>query len=150
MAIFFAGVAKLADARDSKSRGSNTMSVRVRPPAPVGPLTMKPDCIFCAIIAGQAPAEIVTETDDILVVKDIAPKAPIHYLIIPKHHYKDIQSFSPTDCCLAGKMIKMAQRLSNEIEEAQDFRLVINNGYNAGQRIFHVHAHFLAGTVIAE
>ena len=107
-------------------------------------------CIFCSIIARTVPAHIIAETEDILVIQDIAPKASIHYLIIPKKHIKDVQSFGPGDCCLAGKIIKMAQKLSLDIPGAQDFRLVFNNGYNAGQRVFHVHAHFLAGSQIAE
>lgn len=103
------------------------------------------DCIFCKIISGQIPAEIIAQNDDILVIKDIVPKAPIHYLIIPKKHIRDVQSFGTGDCCIAGKMFKMAQKLSSEDERARDFRLLINSGSQAGQCVFHVHMHFLAG-----
>ncbi len=108
------------------------------------------NCIFCKIIARQAPATIITETDDIIVIKDIAPKAAIHYLIIPKKHIKDVSSFERGDCCNGSKMLLMAQKLSQEVPGAQDFRFIINNGYGAGQRVFHVHAHFLAGAGLSE
>jgi histidine triad (HIT) family protein len=107
---------------------------------------MIPDCIFCKIIAGLLPSEIIAQNDDICVIKDIAPKASIHYLIMPKKHIKDLRSLEAKDCCLGSKMLKMAQQLSLNNEEAKDFRLVINNGYNAGQRVFHLHMHFLAGS----
>lgn len=108
------------------------------------------DCIFCKIVAGSMTSNIIAQTDELIVIKDIAPKAPIHYLIIPKKHVKDIQSLERTDCCLASKMVLMAQRLSKETTGAHDFKFVINSGYEAGQRVFHLHAHFLAGPLLAE
>ena len=108
------------------------------------------DCIFCKIIAKEVPSSIVAETGDVLVIKDRAPKAPIHYLIMPKKHIKDIQSFERTDCCYGSKMIMMAQHLSKTVQDAEEFRLVVNSGHKAGQRVFHVHMHFLAGMEMAE
>ncbi|MGC2310974.1 MAG: HIT domain-containing protein [Candidatus Babeliaceae bacterium] len=108
------------------------------------------DCIFCKIIARQLPSTIIDETDDILVIQDIHPKAAIHYLIMPKKHIKDIQSFEKGDCCYGSKMMRMAQHLSQKDSRAHDFKFLINNGYNAGQRVFHVHAHFLAGSLLPE
>ncbi|MFA6066318.1 MAG: HIT domain-containing protein [Candidatus Babeliaceae bacterium] len=108
------------------------------------------DCVFCAIIERQIPSEIVSENNDIIVIKDRAPKAPIHYLIIPKKHIKDIQSFAPQECCYGSKMMRMAQTLSSEIAGASEFKFLINNGHNAGQRVFHLHAHFLAGTLFTD
>ena len=133
----------MADARDSKSRGSNTVSVRVRPPAPKRRVSMESDCVFCKIISRKLPAEVIAEDDDILVIKDIAPKAPIHYLIMPKQHYKDLQDLD--NCCVGAGMLMMAKRVAETYPEAKDFKLVMNNGYNAGQRVFHLHMHFLAG-----
>jgi histidine triad (HIT) family protein len=110
----------------------------------------KTDCVFCKIIARQIPSSIVKETGNLIVIKDIAPKAPIHYLIIPKKHIKDIQSMDRTDAIYGSAIFSMAQELSKELQEPRDFRLVISSGYNAGQRVFHLHSHFLAGTTMAE
>lgn len=101
------------------------------------------NCIFCKIIARQIPSTIVAENDDIIVIKDINPKAPIHNLIIPKKHIPDIQSFTPEDMHLSQSMIAMAQELHQK--DKQDFRLVVNSGKNAGQVVFHVHMHYLSG-----
>lgn len=108
------------------------------------------DCIFCKIINGEMQSIIIDQTDDIIVIKDINPKTSIHYLIIPKKHIKDIQSFERGDCCYGSKMMMMAQRLSQKNDNAREFKFLINSGYNAGQRVFHVHAHFLAGERLPE
>lgn len=110
----------------------------------------KNDCIFCKIIARQVPSSIIKENGNLLVIKDIAPKAPIHYLIISKKHIKDIQSMERPDAILGSAMLSMAQELSKELQEPRDFRFMINSGYNAGQRVFHLHAHFLAGTTMVD
>lgn len=101
------------------------------------------NCIFCKIIARQIPSNIVAENNEIIVIKDINPKAPIHNLIIPKKHIPDIQSFTPEDMHLSQSMIAMAQELHQKDKE--DFRLVVNSGKNAGQVVFHLHMHYLSG-----
>lgn len=101
--------------------------------------------IFTKIINREIPAKIIDETEDLIVLQDIAPKAPIHYLIVPKKEIKDVQSFSNEDFHYAEKMFRMAQKLSQTVPGAQDFRIVINSGAGAGQQVFHVHMHFLAG-----
>jgi len=103
------------------------------------------DCIFCSIIAGEMPSTRIAETETVLVIKDIAPKAPIHYLIIPKKHIPDIQSLQAEDAGFTADMIMMAQKLSQDLPDAKAFRLVINSGADAGQCVFHVHMHFLSG-----
>lgn len=103
-------------------------------------------CIFCKIIAGNMPSDIITETDDIIVIKDIYPKASIHYLIIPKKHICDMRSLTKEDDHLAASIFAVAQHLSSSLLDSSDFRLVTNNGPSAGQIIFHLHIHFLAGT----
>ncbi len=103
------------------------------------------ESIFSKIIAREIPAKIIAENDEIIVIEDIAPKAPIHYLIIPKQEIRDIQSFEEQDFKVAGALFKMAQQLSRTVPGAKDFRLLINNGAGAGQKVFHIHMHFLAG-----
>lgn len=102
------------------------------------------DCIFCKIISGIIPAQKVHETDDIIVVKDIAPKAPIHYLIIPKKHIPDIKSCDQIDQAMLGNILLAAQRLSLMHNDCE-FKLVSNNGKSVGQSVFHIHFHFLTG-----
>lgn len=103
------------------------------------------DCIFCKINSKELPADIIAETDDLFVIRDIAPKAPIHYLIIPKKHVADVQSFDEADEALAGKLLMMARKLSKQLPGTQDFRLLVNSGPAVGQKVFHLHVHMLAG-----
>jgi histidine triad (HIT) family protein len=142
-----AEMAELVDARDSKSRGGNIVSVRFRlsAPQPKRQMLMKMQpCIFCKIIAQEIPTNIIAERDDVLVIQDIAPKAPIHYLIIPKKHVKDIQSLELIDLTMAGNLFLMAKQLSYRLPSGA-FRLLMNNGTEVGQSVFHMHLHFLAG-----
>jgi histidine triad (HIT) family protein len=110
----------------------------------------KQDCIFCKIIAKQVPTNIIQENESVIVIKDIAPKTPIHYLIIPKKHVSDIQSLAETDESLAGKLLMMARKLSKKLPGSGDFKLIANSGVQAGQKVFHLHFHFLAGINMGE
>ena len=103
------------------------------------------NCVFCKIIDKKIQSDIIIESNEIIVIKDIAPKTNLHLLIIPKKHIKDILSFEHNDFDYAPKMFLMAKYLSDKFEDAKNFKLVINNGSGAGQAIFHVHMHFLAG-----
>ncbi len=103
------------------------------------------DCIFCKIIQKQLPAKIVKESEQVIVFNDINPKAPIHYLIVPKKHINDIQSLEQSDINLANHMFDIAKQISKDLNA--DFKFVINSGAQAGQRVFHLHAHFLSGKV---
>ncbi|MCX5924005.1 MAG: HIT domain-containing protein [Candidatus Dependentiae bacterium] len=107
---------------------------------------MNQDCVFCKIISGQIPSKIIEETDDIIVIKDIQPKALVHYLIIPKKHIANIQSCTQQDQALFGSMLLMAQKLSASLAGSQEFKLISNNGASVGQSVFHIHMHFLSGS----
>ena len=98
-------------------------------------------------MAKEIPSDPIAETDTLLVIKDINPRAPIHYLIIPKKHLKDIRDFSGIDKELAGDIILMAKNLS---KDSGEFKLVSNNGKSVGQSVFHSHFHFLAGKEMSD
>lgn len=108
------------------------------------------NCIFCKIITGQIPGKIIHETDLAIVLQDIAPQAPIHYLIIPKQHVQDLATC--TDKQVLIDLLSIPAYLSQYIVQSQlaqsgDFKLITSNGYAAGQRVFHLHFHFLAGKI---
>ena len=107
-------------------------------------------CIFCKIIAKEIPSTIIAENDQIIVIKDINPKAPIHYLIIPKKHISDITGFDDSDVNLAGSMVLMAKQIAAGLPGSRAFKLLVNNGPDAGQCVFHVHFHLLAGKKMSD
>ncbi len=112
---------------------------------------MESNCVFCKIIARQLPSNIIAETEDIIVIDNIAPKTPIHYLIIPKKHVANINELNQEDVTLAGDMILMAKKISEDLPaSSQHFRLSVNNGVGAGQVVFHLHIHFLAGMTFSD
>ena len=101
-------------------------------------------CIFCKIVEGEIPSNKVYENDDFLAFHDIAPKAPIHILIIPKKH---IENFQQCDGEVMSKATIFIQKVASMMGLDKDgYRLVTNNGENGGQEVFHLHFHLLGGT----
>ena len=101
--------------------------------------------IFERIVAREIPAEIVAETDRLLAIRDIAPKAPLHLLVFPKTaQYRTVSELAAGDPVLLAEVVATAQSLASEHGDGE-FRLVFNSGSGAGQTVFHVHAHVLAG-----
>jgi diadenosine tetraphosphate (Ap4A) HIT family hydrolase len=111
-------------------------------------LTADQNCIFCKIISGQIPSKIIYQTDYSIVLQDIAPQAPIHYLIIPKNHIQDIISCTNPD--IVVDLMSIPAILANQLGGQTAFKLLTNNGYAAGQRVFHLHFHFLSGKTFNE
>lgn len=101
--------------------------------------------IFTRIREGEIPGEILAETENVFALRDIAPKAPVHLLVIPKtERYRDVVELAAGDPALLAEMVEVAHGLARDYTDG-DFRLVFNTGANAGQTVFHVHAHVLGG-----
>ena len=108
-------------------------------------MTTSEPTIFERIIAREIPADIVHETDTVIAFRDIAPKAPVHLLVVPKTaQYRTVAELAAGDPGLLAEVVAVAQELAREHADG-GFRLVFNTGPNAGQTVFHVHAHVLAG-----
>lgn len=106
---------------------------------------MEQDCIFCQIVAGEADAERVYETDTVLAFRDTNPQAPTHILIVPKKHIPRVADLQPEDAALMGDVLAAARDVAEQEGVADGFRLVMNNGRTAGQSVFHIHLHLVAG-----
>lgn len=107
---------------------------------------MSEPSIFTRILNGEIPAEILAETERAFAVRDIAPQAPVHILVIPKTpDYRDVAELAAGDPSLLAELIGFAHDLAAKHTADGDFRLVFNTGANAGQSVFHVHAHVLGG-----
>ncbi len=101
--------------------------------------------IFSRIVAREIPATILAETDRVIAFPDIAPKAPVHVLVVPKtEQYRNVVELAAGDPGLLAEVVAVANSLAAELTDG-DFRLIFNTGANAGQTVFHVHAHVLGG-----
>ena len=101
--------------------------------------------IFQKIIDKEIPSEILYEDDLCVVIKDIAPKAPVHLLVIPKKLITKLSESSDEDSQLLGHLMTIVKKMAKEFEIDDAFNVVINNGENAGQTVFHLHIHILGG-----
>jgi len=108
------------------------------------------DCIFCKIIAGQIPAAKIFEDENIIVFKDITPKAPVHLLAIPKTHFATIQDIPEPEMGIITKLFSAIAKTVQTLGLCEKgYRLVINSGERAGQAVPHIHVHILAGRELA-
>lgn len=108
------------------------------------------DCIFCRIVRREIQATIVHEDEDFLAFRDVNPQAPVHDLVIPKRHVARAAEFEERDTALAGALILRGTALARkEGLDAGGYRLVLNNGADGGQTVFHVHLHVLGGRPMA-
>ncbi len=106
------------------------------------------ETIFSKIIDRKIPADIVYEDDLSLAFKDINPQAPVHILIIPKKPIVMLADSHPDDQVLLGHLLLVANQVAREVGIAEAFRLVLNNGAQAGQSVFHLHLHLLGGRIL--
>ena len=105
-----------------------------------------PDCLFCKIIAGQIPGTILYKDERVVVLKDINPQAPMHVLVVPRRHIATLNDLGPEEDALVGEMIRRGAAMANEHGYAEEgYRTVFNCNAGAGQTVFHIHLHLLAG-----
>jgi histidine triad (HIT) family protein len=102
-------------------------------------------CLFCRIASGEIPSKKIYEDDDVVAFHDIHPAAPVHFLVVPKMHLDSLLDARSEHEALFGKMIGLAPRLAKEQGCDNGFRVVINNGPDGGQEVFHLHIHILGG-----
>jgi histidine triad (HIT) family protein len=104
------------------------------------------DCLFCKIRDGQIPAAVTYRDDHVLAFKDISPKAPFHQLVVPLRHVARLADAEPDDGALLGRLLLAAAKLAKDAGYGESgFRVVMNSGAGAGQSVFHIHLHVLAG-----
>jgi histidine triad (HIT) family protein len=103
------------------------------------------DTLFAKIIKRQIPADIVYEDDLCLAFRDVNPQAPVHILLVPKKPLDMLSSAAADDQALLGHLLLAAGKITRELKIDGAFRLVVNNGKDSGQTVFHLHMHILAG-----
>ena len=104
------------------------------------------DCIFCKIVSGEIPSQKLYEDDEFLAFKDLNPQAPVHLLLIPKKHIRNIMELEATDAALMGRFLFKAQELAKNNGCAENgARFVINCKSHGGQTVDHLHCHILGG-----
>ena len=104
------------------------------------------ECLFCRIVTGESPADIVYEDDAVVAFRDIYPKAPVHLLIVPRRHIPSVSDLEPADAELVGHCFVAARRLGEATGFAtRGYRVSVNCGPEGGQVVYHLHFHFTAG-----
>jgi histidine triad (HIT) family protein len=102
------------------------------------------DCLFCKIVAGEVPADVVHETEHTIAFRDIEPKAPTHVLVIPRNHHENVVTLTADEPATTSELVEAAAAVAAK-EGLEGFRLVFNTGRAAGQLVMHTHAHVLGG-----
>ena len=111
---------------------------------------MAEETLFSKIIKGEIPAEIIYEDEHCVAIKDIAPKAPVHLLVIPRKIIPRIIDAEAEDQALLGHLMLAAGKIAEQAGVGDAFRLIVNNGAGAGQTVFHLHVHILGGKGFSE
>lgn len=106
------------------------------------------NCIFCKIVAGEIPSAKAYEDEEMIIFKDIEPKANIHLLCVPKEHFAYLSEMDDRRAALVGRMMKKIGELVGALGLAEGYRLVVNQGENAGQTVHHLHIHILGGETL--
>jgi histidine triad (HIT) family protein len=102
-------------------------------------------CVFCRIVAGDVPAEVVRIGERVIAFRDLNPQAPLHVLVVPRDHHRDVPALAAADPQALAELVEVGATLAAGAGENGAFRLVFNTGVESGQSVFHVHGHVLAG-----
>jgi histidine triad (HIT) family protein len=109
------------------------------------------DCVFCKIIAGEIPTEILYKDEEIIAFRDIKPLAPVHLLIVPRKHVPSLNEMEEADASLVGRMVVVASKLAQDEGIAEKgYRLAMNCGKEGGQLVPHLHLHLLGGRQLSD
>ncbi|ADU27608.1 histidine triad nucleotide-binding protein [Ethanoligenens harbinense] len=103
------------------------------------------DCIFCKIAAGEIPCKKLYEDEQVLAFYDIEPKAPVHFLVIPKAHFASASEITAENSAVVARVFEVIAKLTAQLELKNGYRVVTNCGPDAGQTVHHLHFHVLAG-----
>ena len=102
------------------------------------------DCLFCRIVAGEIPAEVVAETETALAFRDLNPQAPLHVLVVPRTHVANVAELADAEPETLAELVRVARQAVTDAGH-ESYRLVFNTGEEAGQSVCHAHLHVLAG-----
>ncbi|MBC7639944.1 MAG: histidine triad nucleotide-binding protein [Rhodoferax sp.] len=102
------------------------------------------DCLFCRIVAGEVPADVVGQDERVMAFRDVTPQAPVHVLVVPREHHADVATLAVADPDALVALVRMGSQIAQD-EVGGQFRLVFNSGPDAGQSVYHVHGHVLGG-----
>lgn len=108
------------------------------------------NCLFCKIIKGEIPSTKVYEDENMVIIKDIAPQAPVHLLLLPKEHFANIVEMTDEQAQVLAKCLKKLSTLVDELGLSGGFRLISNKGADACQSVEHLHIHILGGEKLSE
>lgn len=108
------------------------------------------DCLFCKIVAGEIPSKKVYEDDTVYAFEDIHPAAPVHILIVPKEHITWAKDITPENSMIVAHIFEVIAKLAEDLNLKDGFRVINNCGKDAGQTVFHLHFHLLAGRKFSE
>ena len=101
-------------------------------------------CLFCKIVAGDIPADVVAQSDEAVAFRDLNPQAPTHVLVVPRAHYADAAALADSEPATVASLVALARDVAHG-DGLDDYRLVFNTGADAGQTVFHTHLHVLGG-----
>ena len=108
-------------------------------------MTAAEDCLFCKIVAGDIPAEVVHESDTVLAFRDLNPQAPTHVLVVPRSHHANAAELATAEPATVADLVSAAAKVADDDGLDEQYRLVFNTGADSGQTVFHTHLHLLGG-----